>query len=115
MEWNTVERAIKTEIDKRTEQKKWASSVGLCQTQTVTSPPREGEPAETCKDEDRRNWPTVDIKRQSAMKLKVCQGETKLTNSQVQLLDSLFMSHSDHFMSKEDREKIKWMNLAGRN
>ena len=25
--------------------KEWASSVGLCETQTVTTPPREGEPA----------------------------------------------------------------------
>ena len=31
MEWNTVERAIKTEADTRTEQKVWASSAGLCQ------------------------------------------------------------------------------------
>ena len=30
MECNTVERAIKTETDKRTEQKEWASSVGSC-------------------------------------------------------------------------------------
>ena len=27
--------------------KEWASSVGLCQTSTITSPPREGEPAGT--------------------------------------------------------------------
>ena len=48
MEWNTVERAIKTETDTRTEGK----GVGkfgwfLCRTETVTSPPREGEPAGT--------------------------------------------------------------------
>ena len=30
MELNTVEKAIKTETDKRTEQKEWASSVGSC-------------------------------------------------------------------------------------
>ena len=30
MEWNTVERAIKTEIEEQNK-KEWASSVGLCQ------------------------------------------------------------------------------------
>ena len=48
MECNTVERAIKTETDKRTEQKEWASAVGSClTTRTVLSPPREGEPTGT--------------------------------------------------------------------
>ena len=50
MEQNTVERAIKTEIDtrsknriKKLKKKEWASSVGLCQRHK----PREGEPAGT--------------------------------------------------------------------
>ena len=40
MEWNTVERAMKTEMDTGTELKKkeWARSVGLCQTLTVNVP-----------------------------------------------------------------------------
>ena len=48
MEWNTVERAIKTETDTRTEQKRvgklgWFISL----TYTTKTPPREGEPART--------------------------------------------------------------------
>ena len=44
MEWNTVERAIKTERDTRTKLKEWASSVSLYQKGiNHTSPPREGE------------------------------------------------------------------------
>ena len=47
MERNTAERAIKTEIDIRTDEKEWANSVGLCQRhKTATSPPSEGEPAD---------------------------------------------------------------------
>ena len=41
MEWNTVEKAIRTETDTRTEYRKSAY--------TVTSSPREGEPAGTTK------------------------------------------------------------------
>ena len=48
MEWNTVEKAIKTETGTRTEQKgvgklRWFMSKTL----TATSPPREGEPVGT--------------------------------------------------------------------
>ena len=47
MEWNTVERAIKT--DTRT-QEKGVGKIGwfLSKTSTVTSPPREGEPVGAC-------------------------------------------------------------------
>ena len=45
MDWNTVERAIQTEIDPRPDTKELASSVGVCQ--TATSPPREDEPVRT--------------------------------------------------------------------
>ena len=47
MESNTVEWAIKQTQTQEQNKKEWASSVGLCQTQTVTSPPREGELAGT--------------------------------------------------------------------
>ena len=48
MELNTVERATKTEIRQKNrikkKKKEWASSVGLYQILTVTSPPRKCEP-----------------------------------------------------------------------
>ena len=46
---NTVEKAIKTETDTRTEQTKGGGKFGwfISGTSTVTSPPREGEPAGT--------------------------------------------------------------------
>ena len=48
MEWNTVKRATKTEIDTRTESE-WARRVGklswfMSKASTATSPAREGEP-----------------------------------------------------------------------
>ena len=48
MEWNTVERAIKTETDTRIEYK-GVGKLGwfVSKTSTSTSPPREGEPAGT--------------------------------------------------------------------
>ena len=49
MELNIVERAIKTEIDTVTEYEKGVAKLGwfISLTDTVTSPPREGEPAGT--------------------------------------------------------------------
>ena len=45
MERNTVERAIKTEIDTEQNKKEWASLVGLFKkTLTPASPPHEFEP-----------------------------------------------------------------------
>ena len=53
MESNTVERAINTETDTRTEQK-GVGKLGwfVSKTSTAASPPREGEPAGTTKTED---------------------------------------------------------------
>ena len=52
MQWNTVERAIKTETNTKTEEK----GLGKLGWLTLTSLPREGDPAGTCMKKAKENW-----------------------------------------------------------